>query len=67
LIGKNHPLKWSPDVMNEAAAKVRVNEMSFGEAAVSYDIPKATLFRTVRKEADDVVKRPMTIQASFID
>ena len=53
--------------MNEAAAKVRVNEMSFGEAAVSYDIPKATLFRTVRKEADDVVKRPMTIQASFID
>ena len=42
--------------MNEAAAKVRDKEMSLREAAVSYDIPKATLFRKVRKDGDDVVK-----------
>ena len=50
--------------MNEAVAKVRDNKMSLEEAAVSYDIPKVTLFRRVRKVGDDVAKHSMTIQVS---
>ena len=59
--------KWSPDAINEAAAKVRDKEMSLGEADVNHDILKAALLRRARKDGDNLAKRLKTIQPSFID
>ena len=54
---KTDPQRWSTNTMNEAAAKVRDKEMSLAEADVSFDIPKATLFRRFGDEGDDMAHK----------
>jgi len=51
--------KWSQQALKNAVAKVRDREMSLTQAAVTYGIPKTTLFRRARKQGglDDVTKK----------
>ena len=46
---KSEQQKWLESNMKAAVAKVRSKEMSLGDAAQTYGVPKTTLFRRARK------------------